>query len=254
MPACSKNKGPYIAPGGCTGMRSASYSGRFTPRVSLQYSLYGRSVGPLSPSIRGSICVTLTISLWTGIFNGLQSTVENASTYIARTWRDALTRGHLYLYQNISNKLRWHNYINKCVRGRSFKLHCTVKKRPSAIVFTCTSHTKRLKQEHNDFISKCISTCTSAIRSESKTAHRNARACGRTTLWHFLSLLVGKLRSSYCLLLQTQRACFAFLSFQRQFLLEGYVNFKHTHTGTPIYEHRWEQLFIPRKFPSNSFH
>jgi hypothetical protein len=145
MPACSKSKSPYMAPGGSTVVRSASYSGRSTPRVSLQYSLYGRSVGPLSPSIRGSICVTLTIPLWTDIFNGLQSTVENASTHIDRIWRDALAQGHLYRYQNISNKLRWHNYINKCVRGRSFKLHCTLKKRPSDIVFTWTSHTKGLK-------------------------------------------------------------------------------------------------------------
>jgi hypothetical protein len=52
---------------------------------------------------------------------------------------------------------------------------------------------KGIKYEHKDFISKCISTCTSAIRSESKTAQRNAGACGRTTLWHFLSLPVGKL-------------------------------------------------------------
>jgi len=105
MPACSKNKGSRIPPGGSTGVRSVSYYGRFIPWVSLQYSLYGRSVGPLNPSIRGSICVTLTISLWTDNFN-LQSTVENASTHIARIWRDALAQEHLYLYQNISNKLR----------------------------------------------------------------------------------------------------------------------------------------------------
>jgi hypothetical protein len=49
--------------------------------------------------------VVLTIPLWTDIFIGLQTTVENASTHIARIWRDALAQGHLYLYQNISNEL-----------------------------------------------------------------------------------------------------------------------------------------------------
>ena len=87
-------------------MRSASYSGRFTPRVSLQYSSYGRSAGPLGPAIRGSICVSLTIPLRTDIFNRVQSTVENVSKYIARIWRDVLAQGHLYLYQNTSNKLK----------------------------------------------------------------------------------------------------------------------------------------------------
>ena len=114
MLACSKNKGLSIPPGGSTGVRSVSYYGRFTPWASLQYSLYGRSVGPLSPSIRSSICVTLTIPLWTDTFN-LQSTVENASTYIARIWSDALAQGHLYLYQNISNILTFRRLMSTIV-------------------------------------------------------------------------------------------------------------------------------------------
>ena len=108
-----------------------------------------------------------------------------------RTWHHALAKGHLHVVQYVSNTFRLHNYIKKSVRWGSFKSYCTTENLPH---ICCCFHTDFPYETpqirtHGRHFSMHIS-----HPFKSKTAHRNAGACGRTTLWHFLSLLVGKLK------------------------------------------------------------